>query len=114
MSGPRGAVPAAAALLALTAAALVIVFGVIATSGVYGQRVLWFLAVASPLLATSMVLSWLARRGARRLHVARAPGQRRGLLVCALAVSAFQPALAVTGLAVYALLFALHGASLLF
>jgi len=53
---------AGAALLALAAAVLVILFGVIATSGVYGSRLAWLLGVALPLLALSVVLSWVARR----------------------------------------------------
>ncbi len=84
--GRPSAAPAAAALLTLTAAALVIVFGVIATSGVYGRRMAWLLGVAAPLLATSMGLSWLARPRPGRHGMAGPSGQQRGLLVSALAL----------------------------
>ena len=113
MSPPPGAAPAAAALLTLTAAAIVIVFGVIATSGVYGCRMAWLLGVAVPLLAASMALSWLARRA---LAGAAWRGRRVNDVVFLSAFSLFgiPSALAVTALAVYVLLFALHGVSLLF
>ena len=111
--GRPSAAPAAAALLTLTAAALVIVFGVIATSGVYGRRMAWLLGVAAPLLATSMGLSWLARR-ALAGTVWRGRRVNDVVFLSALSLFGIPPALAVTALAAYALLFALHGVSLLF
>jgi membrane protein YqaA with SNARE-associated domain len=110
---PPGAAPAAAALLTLTAAVVVIVFGVIATSSVYGGRMAWLLGVALPLLAASMVLSWLARRAlagtawrGRRVNDA--------VFFSALSLFGIPPALAVIALAAYGLLLARHGVSLLF
>jgi hypothetical protein len=110
---PPGAAPAAAALLTLTAAVGVIAFGVIATSGVYGSRMAWLLGVALPLLATSMILSWLARRA---LVGAAWRGRRvnDAVFLSALSLFGIPLALAVTAFAAYALLFARHGVSLLF
>ena len=118
---PLGAAPAAAALLTLAAAVVVIAFGVIATSGVYGSRMAWLLGVALPLLATSMLLSCLAVRAPAR---ARSDGPRRPpddgrrvgrvIFVIAALLLGIPLALALVLLAVDALLFALHGVSLLF
>ncbi len=117
---PPGAAHAAA-LLTLTVAALVIAFGVIATSGVYGSRMAWLLGVALPLLATSMLLSRAAVRAPAR---ARPDGPRRPpddgrrvgrvVFVSAALLFGIPFALALVLLAVDALLFALHGVSLLF
>lgn len=110
-----------AALLALAAAVLVILFGVIATSGVYGSRMAWLLGVALPLLTLSVVLSLVARRlwaGDQRegpgaeTHTGRRLGQV--VLITAATLFGIPFALATMLLAVYALLFALHGISLLF
>ncbi len=109
----------AGALLTFAAAALVIVFGVIATSGVYGSRLAWLVAVALPLLATTMLLSWLATRAAPRARrgPASSPGKgvdlRKLLFVAALALVGIPVALAVALLSVYALIFVVHGISLL-
>lgn len=116
---PPGAAHAAA-LLTLTVAALVIAFGVIATSGVYGSRMAWLLGVALPLLATSMLLSHAVRAPPRaRPDGPRRPpddGRRVGRVVFVSAALLFGIpfALALVLLAVDALLFALHGVSLLF
>lgn len=111
---------AGAALLALAAAVLVILFGVIATSGVYGSRLAWLLGVALPLLALSVVLSWVARRlwaRDRREGPGAGPhtGRRLGQVVLITAAMLFGIpfALATMVLAGYALLFAVHGISLL-
>jgi hypothetical protein len=93
---------ALAAAAALTAAVIVIAFGVIATSGTFGVRMAWLLGVAMPLLAVSTTLSWLARRTA-----APSFGRRIGRPVFLAALSLFSIpfAFAVTVLAVYAFLF---------
>ncbi len=111
---------AAGALVALVGALVVIVFGVIATSGVYGSRLAWLLGVALPLLATSMVLSWVAVRTTPRVQpglsrAGSAPGRRVGqvMLVAAALLFGIPIVLAATLLGAYALLFALHGISLL-
>jgi hypothetical protein len=54
----------AAAMVTLAGAVGVIVFGALATSGFYGSRMAWFLGVAVPFLAISMLLSGLAGRAA--------------------------------------------------
>jgi hypothetical protein len=121
VSRPRGAAPAAAALLTLSAAVTVIAFGVIATSGVYGSRMAWLLGVALPLSATSMLLSWRAVHAPARvrpdgLSAGRADGRRVGrvaFLAAALLVG-IPFACTLVLLAVDVLLFALHGLSSLF
>jgi hypothetical protein len=109
-----------AALVALVAAVLVIVFGVLATSGVYGSRLAWLLGVALPLLALTMLLAWLSLGGPRRIRPEThlAPVDRRyrvgrGVLLVASSLLGIPLALAATLLAVYASLFAAHGLSLL-
>jgi len=118
-AGARGA--AGAALLVLAAAVLVITFGVVATSGVYGSRLAWLLGVALPLLAVSVVLSWVARRlwtQEQRDGPSAGPqtGRQLNLVVVMTAGTLFGIpfALATMVLAGYALLFAVHGISLLF
>ncbi len=115
---PRALLTAGAALT-FTAAVLVIIFGVLATSGVYGARMAWLVVAALPLLATTMLLSWLATRAAPRSRQgpASSPGTgvdlRKLLLVAALVVVGIPVALAVALLSVYALIFVVHGISLL-
>ena len=122
LGAPAGArIAAAAALLALAAAVLVILLGVIATSGVYGSRMAWLLGAVLPLLALSMVLSWVARHlWARDQRDGPPAGPRPGpqlsrvTLVVAAALVGIPCALVTMLLAAYALLFAVHGVSLLF
>jgi hypothetical protein len=121
LRAPAGARSAAgAALLALAAAVLVILFGVAATSGVYGSRLAWLLGVALPLLAVSVVLSWEARRlWARDQGDGPSAGPNTGrklnqvVLTAAAALFGIPFALVTMLLAAYALLFAVHGISLL-
>jgi hypothetical protein len=94
----RAQLPAAGASLSFGVALVVIIFGVIATSGVYGSRMAWLLGVALPLLATTAWLSWLAFR---------LPTRR------ALAFLGLPAAFAALLLSAYALIFAVHGISLL-
>jgi hypothetical protein len=108
------------AILTLDAAVMVIVFGVLVTSGVYGSRLAWLLGVALPLLAITMLLSWLSMRPPRRAGHAALPAvrtRRRGVnrvvFLTALSLFAVPCALAVTLLAVDLLVFAQHGAGLL-
>lgn len=119
-AAPGSMSAAVAALLTLVAALVVIVFGVIATTGVYGSRLAWLLGVALPLLATSMVLSRVAVRATARVQpglspAGPAPGRRVSQVMFAAAALLFgiPIALAATLLGAYALLFALHGISLL-
>jgi hypothetical protein len=51
-----------ASVVTLTAALFVLLFGVLATSGVYGSRLAWLL-VALPLLALTMLLASLSLGG---------------------------------------------------
>jgi hypothetical protein len=121
LGAPAGARNAAgAALLTLVAAVLVILLGVIATSGVYGSRLAWLLGVALPLLALSMGLAGLACRlwtTSRRDDPSAGPetGRRisQTVFTAAAAIFGVPFALATMVLAAYALLFALHGISLL-
>ena len=108
------------ALVALVAAVLVIIFGVLATSGVYGSRLAWFLGVALPLLALATLAAWLSLGGPRRARreTHGTPGDRhlrlgRGVLLVASSLFGLPFALATTLLAAYALLFAAHSLSLL-
>jgi hypothetical protein len=103
---------AAAAILTLAGAIIVIAFGVIATSGVYGSRMAWLLGVALPLLAASMLLAWLAQRGPAGTR----PGHQRGRQVFLVALSLFGVpiALALLGLVISAALFAQYELSRLF
>jgi hypothetical protein len=112
----------AGAALTFTAAALVIIFGVLATSGVYGSRMAWLVGVALPLLAMTMLLSWLATRAAARVGPGPTPSPagpgrvvdvRKMLLVAALVLIGIPVALAGALLSVYAMIFVLHGISLL-
>ena len=110
----------ASALMTLVSAVLVIVFGVLATSGVYGSRLAWLLGVALPLLALTMLLAWLSLGGPRwtRPETHMAPGDRhyrvrRGVLLVATSLFGIPFVLAMTLLAVYAFLFVAHGVSLL-
>jgi hypothetical protein len=111
-------VAAVAAIMTLVAALVVIAFGVVATSGVYGSRMAWLLGVAVPLLAATMVLSWLAIRAsaaARPNGPAAVPAQRsvvgRVVFVSAALLFAIPFALAAMLLVVYAVIIVLHGLS---
>jgi hypothetical protein len=114
-----------AAIVTLSAAVMVIVFGVIATSGVYGSRLAWLLGVALPLLALTMLLSWVsmpahARPGARAHHGtgpathSRREKIARAVFLTALSLLGIPLALATLLLAAYALVFVVHGVILLF
>ena len=118
MFRPSGAAPAAAALVTLTVALVVVAFGVIATSGVYGSRMGWLLGVAPPLFATSMLLSWLAVRATAR---ARSEGQPahgslvvRVVFASASLLFAIPFTLAALLLVLYGGIMVLHGLSSLF
>ena len=105
----------AASLATLVTALLVIVFGVLATSGVYGSRLAWLLGVALPLLAITMLLTRLSSggspvvRGGTR-HPTEGPTRRvgRGVFVVAFSFFALPAVLVGAGLAAYALLFAVY------
>jgi len=110
------------AALTFTAAVLVIIFGVLATSGVYGSRMAWLVGVALPLLAMTMLGSWSATRAATCAGQGPTPssgGQgrvvdvRQVLFVTALVLIGVPVVLAGALLSVYALIFVLHGISLL-
>jgi hypothetical protein len=108
----------AAAILTLAAALVVIAFGVIATSGVYGSRTAWLLGVAVPLLAATMVLSWLAVRLSARARPngsAATPAHGfvvgRVVFVSAGVLFAIPFALAALLLVFYAVIMVLHGLS---
>jgi hypothetical protein len=107
------------ALAALLTAAVVIAFGVIATSGVYGSRMAWLLGVAMPLLALSALLAWLStqRRPAAALPAPRTQRTTartgRVVLVSAAALLGIPAALAAMLLTTYGLFFVFHGLSLL-
>jgi hypothetical protein len=100
-------------------ALFVILFGVVATSAVYGSRLAWLLGVALPLLAITMVLAWLSVGGAGRvrpgLHFAS--GDRRhvagqGALLVAASLFGLPFAGAALLLLTDALIFVTHGLSL--
>ncbi len=112
----------AGAVLSFTAAVLVFLLGVVATSGVYGSRVAWLVGVALPLLATTMLLTWSAarlaagpRRGSSPSPAGARPGDdgRRMLFVAALVLFGVPVALVGILLSVDALIFVVHGVSLL-
>jgi hypothetical protein len=111
-----GAAPASFALVTLAAAVVVIALGVVATSGVYGSRMAWLLGVALPLLAASMLLSWLAVHvspRARPDNLAAAPTHGsavgRAIFVLAALLFAVPFALAALLLALYGVFMVLHG-----
>jgi hypothetical protein len=92
---------------------------VLATSGVYGSRLAWFLGVALPLLAVTMMLAWLSLGGPRRvrplLHVAsgdRHDQAGRGVLLVAASLFGIPLAFAATLFLTYAVFFFAHGLSL--
>jgi hypothetical protein len=109
-----------AAIVTLSTALTVIVFGVLVTAGVYGSRLAWLLGVALPLLALTMVLSWLsvppqARTSLRTGAATSSRRQRiaRGVFLTALALFGIPLALALLLLAAIAVVAAVHGLSLL-
>ncbi len=113
--------PAVGASLSFALALVVIVFGVIATAGVYGSRLAWLLGVACPLLALTALLSWLgarlaprcARRGRSFAETHHRVDGPRLLFVTSLVLLGIPAVLAAMLLSAYALLFAVHGVSLL-
>jgi hypothetical protein len=113
-TGQRGTprtVLTAAALLTFMGAMLIIVFGVVATSGVYGSRMAWLLGVALPLLAFTALLSWLALRSSRqdsRPEPGGPPDTRKMLLVTSLVIVGIPLVLALMLLGTYALFFVSH------
>jgi hypothetical protein len=113
-----------ASAVTLMGGLFVLLFGVVATSGVYGSRLAWLLGVALPLLAVTVLLAWLSLGGAgrvqRRLRVA--PGDQRdrrdqhdrvsrGVLLVAGTLLGLPLAGAAVLLLTYALLFVAHGVS---
>jgi hypothetical protein len=115
---PVAAPAAAASLVMLAAAVVVIAFGVIATSAVYGQRMAWLLGVALPLLATSLLLSWLAVRTSSRARADDGPAlpahwSLLGRVVRATSALLFAIPFALAALLVlfYAVIMVLHGLS---
>ena len=109
-----------ASVVTLMAALFVILFGVLATSGVYGSRLAWHLGVALPLLALTMLLAWLSLGGPRRvrpfLHVAsgdRYDQAGRGVFLVAASLFGLPLAFAAMLLLTYAVFFVAHGMSLL-
>jgi hypothetical protein len=105
-----------ASVVTLMAALFVILFGVLATSGVYGSRLAWLLAVALPLLVVTMLLASLslgARRRARPFPPV-ASGHRneragRGVFLVAASLFGLPLALAAMLLLTDAVLFVAHG-----
>jgi hypothetical protein len=109
-----------ASVVTLMAALSVVLFGVLATSGVYGSRLAWLLGVAVPLLAVTMLLAWLSLGGPRRVQpfLYAASGDRhdqagRGVLVVAASLFGVPCALAGMLLITYAVFFVAHGLRLL-
>jgi hypothetical protein len=109
-----------AAIVTLSAAVTVIAVGVVASPGSYGSRLAWLIGVALPLLALTMVLALvsvptraLALRGTSSARSSRREKIARGLFVTALSLIGIPLALATGLVAVSALVFAVHGVSLL-
>jgi peptidoglycan/LPS O-acetylase OafA/YrhL len=104
--------------MAFGVSVLVIAFGVIATSGTYGSRLAWFLGVAVPLLALSVLLAgWAPRRraaatGPRTDATPGAAAVRQVVLVGALALVGIPAALAAMLFTTYGVFFVVHGVSL--
>jgi hypothetical protein len=98
-------------VVTLMGALFVILFGVVATSGVYGSRLAWLLGVAVPLLAITMLLAWLSLRipSGDRAH------DRAGRGVLLVAASLFGLPFAVAAMLLFtdACFFVVHGVSLL-
>ncbi|MFZ0250597.1 MAG: hypothetical protein WAL61_11690 [Acidimicrobiales bacterium] len=106
--------------MTLNLAVTVIVFGVLVTTGVYGSRMAWLCGVALPLLALTMVLSWLSVPPPARaaLRTRPATGSRRqriarGVFLTALSLFGLPLVLALLLLAALALVGVFHGLSLL-
>jgi hypothetical protein len=100
---------------------MVIVFGVLVTSGVYGSRLAWLFGVALPLLAITAVLSRLSNQAPREVEGDAFPALRtrrhqvsRAVFLTAFSLFAIPFALALAMFAAYALVSALHAVSLLF
>jgi hypothetical protein len=109
-----------AAIVTLCVAVAVIVFGVLVTSGVYGSRLAWLFGVALPLLAVTMLLSWLsvplsARATLRTRAVVRSRREQiaRAVFLTALSLFGLPLALALMLLAVIAVVGVIHELSLL-
>ena len=113
-------VAGATAIVTLDAAVMVLVFGVLVTSGVYGSRLAWFLGVAVPLLVITMLLSRLSMRVPPRAGHASLPAVcarrvwvSRAVFLTASSLVAIPCALAAGLLAADLLALARHGVSLL-
>jgi hypothetical protein len=108
-----------ASVVTLMGALFVLLFGVLATSGVYGSRLAWLLGVALPLLAITVLLAWLSLGGTGRVRRRGvAPGDRRdragrGVLLVAATLFGIPLALAAMLLITYAFFFVVHGLRLL-
>jgi hypothetical protein len=109
-----------ASIVTLDAALLVIVFGGLVTTGVYGSRLAWLLGVALPLLAITLLLSWPSIRVGRQAGPSSLPARRtrrlrvnRAVFLAAFSLIAVPSALALVLLAVDALVFAQHGVRLM-
>jgi hypothetical protein len=114
-----------AAIVTLDAAVLVLVFGVLVTTGVYGSRLAWLFGVTLPLLAITMALSRLSSPPPHQVDGDAFPALRsrrdrlsRAVFLAAFSLFALPFALALLLLASYALAFAvlsaLHGVSPVF
>ena len=110
----------AVAICTCLAAVLVVVFGVVATSGVYGSRMAWMLGVALPLLVLTLLLAGLAERAGARTHGRPAPARpsdralpARAVTAAALVLLGVPAALAGALLSADALTVVVHAVSLL-
>ncbi len=118
----RSSLLTAGAMLTFSVAMLIVVFGVVASSGVYGSRMAWLLGIALPLLVATVLLARTAARSTARAHggPSPSPGRHPGsgfgarmVLVASVVLLGIPVALAGALLSVYALFFVAHGVSLL-
>jgi hypothetical protein len=100
------------AVVAFISAAVVLVLGVVATSGVYGSRMAWLMGVVLPLLALTALLSWLASRSANLSSHPQRGQWGRGISVTALVLVGIPFVLAGMLLFVYGVLIVLHALGL--
>ena len=109
------------AMCSFAAAVLVVVFGVIATPGVYGSRMAWLLGVALPLLVLTLLLARVPDRSAVRTQGGPPPSTKRSgrgrgaaaVTVVTLVLLGIPCVFAGTLLSAYALTFIAHGIGLL-